>query len=174
MDVIILIIFLLGTYIRCMMVPRISSVNEFKLKNNNAKEYGQRNSFILAALQLIFYYGSITEACIRKSQIDNFTFIGILLYIFSFIILFYVIKQLNGFWTTKIIIADNHQLNTSFLFKYIKHPNYFLNLIPELIGLALICKAFFVFISIFPLYFVTLIIRIFIEERAMKTKFANY
>ena len=78
------------------------------------------------------------------------------------------------FWTTKVIIAEDHQLNTSFLFKYIRHPNYYLNLIPELIELALICESFYVFIVVFPLYCITLIVRIRIEEKAMKSRFINY
>ncbi|MCL6588941.1 MAG: DUF1295 domain-containing protein [Firmicutes bacterium] len=174
MNVIILAIFLLGIYIRFIIVPGISLTNEFKLKSNNAQEYGPRNSYILGSLHLLFYFLSIIEACVRKTQIDYLTFIGIVLYAISFIFLFYVIKQLNGLWTTKVILAENHQLNTSFLFKYIKHPNYFLNLIPELIGLALICKSWFIFIGIFPLYCISLIIRISIEEKAMKNRFTNY
>jgi len=174
MNVIILIIFLVGVYLRLVIFPRISLKNEFKLKSNHAKEYGSKNSFILGALHVLFYYGSIIEACLKKAQPDYITLIGTIIYFLSFIVLFYVIKQLKTFWTTKIIIAEDHPLNTSFLFKYIKHPNYFFNLIPELIGLALICKSFYVSIVILPLYCITLIIRIRIEEKAMKTRFINY
>lgn len=174
MSVIILIIFLVGIYLRLMVFPGISLKNEFNLKTNHAKEYGPKNTFILGALHLLFYYGAIIEAYIRKTQFDYITVIGTIIYFLSFIVLFYIIKQLKMFWTTKVIIAEDHQLNTSFLFKYIKHPNYYLNLIPELIGLALICKSFYVFIVVFPLYCITLIIRIRIEEKAMREKFINY
>jgi isoprenylcysteine carboxyl methyltransferase (ICMT) family protein YpbQ len=174
MNVLILIIFLAGIYLRFLTIPQISLRNEINLKNNNAKEYGPNNSFILGVLHFLFYYGAIIEACIKKLQVDFITLIGTIIYFLSFIVLFYVIKQLKMFWTTKIVIAENHQLDTSFLFKYIKHPNYYLNLIPELIGLALICKSLYTFIIIFPLYCITLIMRIRIEEKAMKERFINY
>lgn len=122
----------------------------------------------------MFYTGCIIEACIRKAQVDYITIVGTILYGFAFVILFYVIKQLQGIWTTKLIIAEDHKLNRSFLFKHIRHPNYFLNLIPELVGLALVCKATYVFIFIFPLYLIGLIVRIFTEEKVMRDKFINY
>ena len=174
MSILILIIFLVGIALRFISVLTISVKNEVNLKNNNAKEYGANNSAIFGYLHLLFYYGSIVEAFIKKIQVDYLTLIGTIIYFLSFIVLYYIIQQLKGFWTTRIIIAENHQLNTSFLFKYIKHPNYYLNLIPELIGLSLICKSFYTCIFILPLYCITLILRIRIEEKAMREKFSNY
>ncbi|MFG5423249.1 isoprenylcysteine carboxylmethyltransferase family protein [Enterococcus faecalis] len=48
-----------------------------------------------------------------------------------------MIQVLGENWTVKLIIVDEQSLNSSWLFKYIKHPNYFLNIIPELIGLTM-------------------------------------
>lgn len=172
--VIVLISFVFGVCIRLLVYNKVALVNERKLKSDKAKEYGKKNSIILNILHYLFFGGCIIEAYIRKTCFDNYTIIGIILYILSYIMLIYVIKELKGFWTTKLIVAENHQLNTSFLFKHIKHPNYFLNLIPELIGFALICKAKYVFIFVFPFYLITLIVRISIEQKIMKSKFVNY
>lgn len=173
MDYIILLVFIIGVYIRN-ITTNISVLNEFKLKNKNAEEYGKYNSIIFTALHTIFYLGAITEAYFRKTKVDNYTLIGIIIYFFALFILFYVIKLLNGFWTTKLIISEEHKLNKSFLFKYIKHPNYYLNIIPEFIGLALICKSIIIFCSIFPLVLIVIIIRIIIEEKMMRTRFNDY
>jgi isoprenylcysteine carboxyl methyltransferase (ICMT) family protein YpbQ len=122
-----------GACLRLIIYNKISLVNERKLKSNNAKEYGKMNSKILNILHYVFFGGCITEAYIRKTQFDFYTIIGLILYVFAYIMLIYVIKELKGFWTNKVIIAEDHQLNTSFLYRYIKHPNYFFNLLPELI-----------------------------------------
>jgi isoprenylcysteine carboxyl methyltransferase (ICMT) family protein YpbQ len=173
MSIIILIVYLIGSHLRSIAFG-ISLTNELKLKSKNATEYGQKNSTIFATLHILFYIGCIIEAFIRKTQFDYFTLAGILIYAFSLSMLFYVIKKLDGLWTTKIILAEDHKLNTSFLFKYIKHPNYFLNLIPEFIGFALVCKSIYVFAIIFPLFLISLIIRIYIEEKVLRGRFVNY
>ena len=51
--------------------------------------------------------------------------------------LFIVIKTLGGIWTLKLFILPNHPIIKSGLYKVTKHPNYFLNIIPELIGVLL-------------------------------------
>ncbi len=52
--------------------------------------------------------------------------------------LFMVIKSLGGIWTLKLFILPNHPIIKSGLYKITKHPNYFLNIIPELIGVLLL------------------------------------
>ena len=174
MIIIVLISFMFGLCLRLIVYNKIALVNERKLKSNNAKEYGKKNSITLNVLHYMFMGGCIIEAYISKTQFDVYTIIGLILYAFSYIMLFYVITELKDFWTTKLIVSENHQLNTSFLFKFIKHPNYFFNLIPELVGFALICKAKYIFIFIFPCYLITLIVRISIEQKMMKNKFSSY
>ena len=56
----------------------------------------------------------------------------------------------------------------SFLFRTVRHPNYFLNIMPELVGVALLCNAWITLCIGFPLYLCLLIVRIRQEEDAMK------
>lgn len=169
----IIIILLLG-FIARLFTVKISKTNEERLKKAGAVEYGINNSKILILLHILFYLSVLIEAIVRKPHIDGLAIAGIVIYIFSLTMLFYVISQLREVWTVKVFISQNHILNKSLLFKYVKHPNYFLNIIPELVSLILICKAYFAGIVIFPVYLVTLFMRIRIEESAMKVKFANY
>lgn len=174
MSLMILISFLFGMSLRLIVYKKVVVVNIHNLMNNNAKEYGKKNVIIFDLLYYIFFGGCLIEAYIRKTQFDNYMIIGQALYLFSYITFIYVFLELKGIWTTKLIIAENHQLNTSFLYKYIKHPGYFFGMIPELIGFALICKALYVFIIVFPFWLATLIVRIIIEEKMMRSKFLNY
>jgi isoprenylcysteine carboxyl methyltransferase (ICMT) family protein YpbQ len=55
----------------------------------------------------------------------------------------------------------------------VRHPNYFLNVIPELIGLTFIMGAWLVLAIGLPLFLIVLGIRIAQEERVMKTCFPD-
>ncbi|WP_269485616.1 isoprenylcysteine carboxylmethyltransferase family protein [Campylobacter ureolyticus] len=54
------------------------------------------------------------------------------------------------------------------MFKLFKHPNYYLNIFPELIGLAMLCHAKFSFILLAPIYLIIIFIRIKQENRVLK------
>jgi len=88
--------------------------------------------------------------------------------------LWIVIYSLGDRWTVKLIIAPGQAINKSFMFKYFRHPNYFLNILPELVSIALICQAWYTLLIGLPLYLIPLTIRIVQEEKVMKTHFSNY
>jgi isoprenylcysteine carboxyl methyltransferase (ICMT) family protein YpbQ len=148
--------------------------NEKKLKQAGAVEYGKLNSTAMAIIHTLFYLACFAEAYLRKARVDNTTVIGIVIYVFSIAVLGVVMRQLGGLWTVKLLIAKEHPINNSFIFRYFRHPNYYLNIIPELISLALICKAQSVFTFLFPLYLITMIIRVVQEDKIMKENFAHY
>ncbi len=152
----------------------ISKKNEKKLKNNGAVEYGIINTKILALLHTVFYLSCFIEGYIGKTQINTTSIVGYCLYLFSIIILSYVILTLSPIWTVKLIIAKDHSLVKNKIFKLVKHPNYFLNIVPELIGISLIFQAFNTLIVLFPIYMIPLIIRIRNEEKVMKEIFPEY
>ncbi|MCX8132000.1 MAG: DUF1295 domain-containing protein [Clostridia bacterium] len=148
--------------------------NERRLKNEGAIEYGKKNSTVMAVLHTVIYLGTITYSALNKQQFDTVSFVGLLIWLFSFIMLILVIYQLREVWTVKLLIAKKHKINKSFFFKYIRHPNYFLNIIPELISITLISKFYMLFIVVFPVYLITLVLRITEEERVMKQNFAEF
>lgn len=173
-DFTLLIFFFFATAIR--LVSLIISVkNEKKLKRGNAVEYGIKNSKVLVLCHTFFYLSCMGESILLKKQFNNIFFLGgVGLFIFSMIMLSIVIISLKGMWTVKLIIAPVLKINTSFIFKYFRHPNYFLNIIPELVSISLICQAWFTLSIGLPLYFIPLAIRIVQEEKLMKKHFSNY
>jgi isoprenylcysteine carboxyl methyltransferase (ICMT) family protein YpbQ len=96
------------------------------------------------------------------------------LYILSMLALAYVIRELGALWTVKVMIAQGHTLKQSWPFRTLRHPNYYLNIIPELLALALIMKAWLTLLFLFPPYLVALVCRIRIEESAMRRRFSTY
>lgn len=149
----------------------ISIANEVRLKKEGAIQYGKVNSMVLTLLHILFYLGAGYEAWMKNVVPDLTGYIGIALFAFSYLMLLYVIYQLRKVWTVKLYIAKDHEVNRSLLFRYVKHPNYFLNIIPELTGIGLLCHAWLTMAILLPLYFLSLSVRIRQEEKAMNHLF---
>ncbi|OMG43202.1 hypothetical protein BK140_43980, partial [Paenibacillus macerans] len=87
---------------------------------------------------VLIYMSAAIEAFIRKDTFSLLNGIGLIILIIAYIMLFIVIKTLGRIWTLKLFILPNHPIIKSGLYKVTKHPNYFLNIIPELIGVLLL------------------------------------
>ncbi|NAW50644.1 hypothetical protein GNY06_04325 [Elizabethkingia argentiflava] len=146
----------------------ISISNEKRILKQGAVQYGRANSFLLSILHISFYSASFYEAYIQHTLFDIYSQVGLCLLIFAYTILFYVIYELREIWTVKLYILPNQKIVKSFLFRTVKHPNYFLNIIPELIGVGLLCHAWKTMLWLLPVYLVVLGIRIYQEEHAMR------
>lgn len=145
----------------------ISKRNEQELLESGGKEYGKIVSKLLAILHTLFYFCALFEGIYKKVQFVNIGLIGALIIGLSFFILIRVIQILGKYWTVKLIFADKHTLNTNWLFKHVKHPNYFLNIIPELIGVTLVFHAWYTLLILLIPYGVCLCLRIREENRLL-------
>lgn len=161
------IIFILIFCIRLISLS-ISIKNEKRLIAVGAKQFGEKNSKLLALAHIVYYFAALAETYIQGVQFDTTSMVGLVIIVFSLIMLFYVIYELGEIWTVKIYIHPQHTINRSWLFRYVRHPNYFLNVIPELIGVGLLCHAWTVMIIGLPLYLIILAIRIRQEHQAMQ------
>lgn len=137
-----------------------------QLKVDGAVEYGIKNSKFLAITHVLIYMSAAIEAFIRKDTFSLLNGIGLIILIIAYIMLFIVIKTLGHIWTLKLFILPNHPIITSGLYKVTKHPNYFLNIIPELIGVLLLTHATYTILLLVP-YAYFLIVRIRQEEKLM-------
>lgn len=149
----------------------ISILNEKMLLVQGAKQYGVKTSKLLSIAHVLFYVCALFEANYFDHQWDGISVAGALLLLFAYGMLFWVINELRGIWTVKLYILPEHKINTSFLFRTIKHPNYFLNILPELVGVALLCHAWHTLMLLLPVYLVILAMRIYQEEKVMKPLF---
>jgi isoprenylcysteine carboxyl methyltransferase (ICMT) family protein YpbQ len=169
----IIILFFSALVLRLISLVK-SRQNEKRLIRQGAVEYGRKNSIALVLTFTLYWISCITEAVLLKKTANNISYIGVALFAFSMIMLLIVIAGLKDIWTVKVYILPNQRINKSFLFKYIRHPNYFLNVIPELVALALICQAWYTLMIGLPLCLIPLTIRIVQEERAMREHFSDY
>ena len=149
----------------------VSLRHEAALKRAGAIEYGALNSNLLAACHVVFYAAAIWEGWARGPVLDTVAAAGIALYLLALLFLVYVVRLLGRLWTVKLIIAADHELVTHPLFRAIRHPNYFLNIVPELIGLTLALHSYRTLAIGLPIYLVPLVVRIVQEEKVMKRRF---
>ncbi len=149
------------------VVLLISKNNEKKLLLLGGKEYGKSVSKLLAILHTLFYFCSFFEGIYKKVELDIYSVIGIIIITFSLFVLIRVIQVLGENWTVKLIIVDEQLLNSSWLFKYIKHPNYFLNIIPELIGVTMFFHSWITIMFFSLPYGICLYMRIKEENRLL-------
>lgn len=153
----------------------ISIRHERRLKAEGAREYGAVNSIVLALLHIAFYVCAILEWSLAdKAPLSSIQIFGFALYLFAALMLVLVIRALGPLWTVKIIIATNHRLIASGPFRWVRHPNYVLNIVPELIGFALALGAYRTLFIGLPVYLVSLVLRIRQEEAAMRQAFPDY
>lgn len=142
--------------------------NEKLLQKKGAVQYGKFNSLLLTLAHIAYYFSALYEAYATEVSFNAISIAGVCVMALAYGMLFYVIYKLKDIWTVKLYIVPNQRIERSFLFRTVRHPNYYLNIMPELLGVALLCNAWITFYVGFPLYLCLLIVRIRQEENAMK------
>ncbi|TCD45976.1 hypothetical protein D3X11_00375 [Streptococcus sp. X16XC17] len=120
---------------------KLSIANEKRILANGGKEYGVKNTKWITILHILFYFSCLVEAMVNKVQLDTLGFLGLGLMLFSLFMLCTVTRLLGDIWTVKLMLLKDHRFVDHWLFRVVKHPNYFLNILPELVGIALLCHA---------------------------------
>jgi len=147
---------------------RISARNEKRLRAKGAQESGARTSRLLALLHTAIYLGCLVEGGLRGAQIDTAAQVAGGVYLLAMLALGAVLWTLGRAWTVKILFLPDHPIDTGPLFRWLRHPNYILNLIPEVTALAVVFDAWITLALLVPAYLVTLAFRVVQEERALR------
>ena len=164
---------ILSTIFLLAVAARIASVvvsrrHVARLRAGGAVEHGALNSRILAGTHGLFYLAAFADGLYRGPDLDTISALGVAILLCSLAMLVWIVRILGPVWTVKIMIAPDHSVNRHALFRHIRHPNYFLNILPELVGYAMVFHAWWTLLVGLPIYLVILAVRIVQEERAMK------
>lgn len=112
-----------------------SKIGDVKEKSNT---YLQSLPVILSTLALIglifavFQVGTLEY----KDEYNTVRFIGLFIYIMFSWVQIWALKSLGENYSQDILIKKNHQLVTKGPFKYIRHPQYFSQILIDLGGAA--------------------------------------
>lgn len=147
---------------------RVSKQNEARIVADGGREYGAFNSKLMAIVRVLIYFGALGEFYYLDRSVNSLTFIGMGLVVFSMYMLYMVSRLLSPIWTVKLMVAKNHQYVDHWLFRNIKHPNYFLNIVPELVGIILVCQAWYTALLLLPIYAIIMYIRIIEENKIIE------
>jgi isoprenylcysteine carboxyl methyltransferase (ICMT) family protein YpbQ len=152
----------------------ISRRHEKVLMAHGAVEYDVKNSNALAIIHALFYFFAIIEGELRRTGLDSIALIGMSLYLAGGILLLIVMRLLGPLWTVRLIIANGHVLVRHWLFRKLRHPNYYIAIIPELLGLSLYMHAWYTLGIGGALYALPLYRRIQQENAVMAAGFPDY
>ncbi|MTV19408.1 isoprenylcysteine carboxylmethyltransferase family protein [Staphylococcus delphini] len=144
----------------------ISIKHSKQLVQQGAQAYGEKNSKWLAITHILIYVGAAIETLLNHDTWGLMNTVGLIILILAYLVLFHVIKTLGPIWTLKLYILPDHPIIRSGLYRITKHPNYYLNIIPELIGVLLLTHATYTSILLIP-YAYFLFVRIRQEEKLM-------
>jgi isoprenylcysteine carboxyl methyltransferase (ICMT) family protein YpbQ len=132
--------------------------------------YGWSLTALILAYNLILL-ATLTELFVIKRHINfSISLIGLLLFIFAFIIRNWSINALGKFHSTNIEIKPNHHLITSGPYRYLRHP-YYLSVMLEVISIPLTVNSFYAFYAAFIVYIPWVLIRVYLEEKVMLKTF---
>lgn len=147
----------------------LSKRNEARLRRDGAVEHGARVSTALAVWHTAIYLGAMIEAGLGGMfDAPGISIIGVIVYIVGLLGLVLAIRGLGRFWTVKIMIAADHRRVANGAYRWLRHPNYFIGIVPELIGVLIVAHAYWTAIIGLPIYAILLFIRIRQEESAMR------
>ena len=166
------LVFLFFLFVRMITVSR-SRKNEKILIAEGAKQYGHAVTKLIVFVHILFYLSCYFEGFNHPVDFSSSAVqLGIFLYVFSWSVLCLVWHYLGRFWTVKIYVHPKHDVVQNWFFKTFRHPNYFLNLGPEMLAVGLVSGVRYSWLVLIP-YCLLMAKRIQEEERAINHFLAN-
>jgi methyltransferase len=146
--------------------------NEKWLRENRAIEYGSSHYPWMVTLHTLFIISIFAEFYFRYRTFDllaQIPYSGFLLIAWLVVLVLktWVILSLGKFWNTRILKIPGSSLVRKGPYKFIRHPNYLL-VVLEIAIIPMIFAFFYTAIIFSVLNFVMLMIRIRVEEGALR------
>ncbi|MBW9113868.1 DUF1295 domain-containing protein [Rhizobium cauense] len=129
----------------------VSTVNEIRLRALGSREIGRANTITLALSHAAYYVLATVEWLQNDTPVVTWIWHKCAAVLLSMVELVFVIRSLGYIWTVKLLIAPDHPHIKSGLYRISRHPNYFLNVLPELVGFAVALNSFWTLILGLPL-----------------------
>lgn len=152
----------------------VSARHERALRSAGAVELDVRTTRALLGAITTYSLAALIAGVLQGTQLDRVSLSGIILVAASQLALLFVVRALGRLWTVRLLMASDHQHVRSMLLDRVRHPNYFLNLVPEWLGLGIAFHAWLVMAVGLPILFLLLIARIRHEEQALRVRFTGY
>ncbi len=129
--------------------------------------------YILSITHSFIGITAVIEYFWFTKQIDYLiTIVGLIFFSIAFAGRRWALNTLGKYHSPQIEIRTDQPLITSGPYRYVRHPIYFFTII-EVLGCTLIPNAFFAFSLALFVYTPLLLLRLFLEEKALIQKFGS-
>jgi methyltransferase len=145
----------------------IAKGNEKWMKQQGAVEFGIKHYRYMVMMHLLFFVSLFTEKVYLNRGLSQVWPLLLFGFILVQLMRIWVISSLGKYWNTKIIVYSGAQVIKKGPYRFIKHPNYFVVAI-ELVVVPFLFNAYFTAILFTILNGIMLMIRIPVEEKALR------
>ncbi|MGN9865043.1 isoprenylcysteine carboxyl methyltransferase family protein [Bacillus swezeyi] len=159
----ILIIFIAQRLIELGVAKR----NEKNAIKQGAVEYGKRHYPFIVAMHMLFFITFIWETAVFQRGMTPFPALVLTGLVLTQGLRYWSLFSLGRCWNTKILVIPKTDLIRKGPYQWIRHPNY-LAVALELFLLPLLFQAYLTVVLFTVFNTVLILIRIRVEERALK------
>ena len=129
--------------------------------------------YVLSIMHIVIGIIATIEYFWKVKHIDyRITTIGLTLFSMAVIGRYWALNTLGKYHSPQIEIREDQPLITSGPYRYVRHPIYFFTVI-EVLACTLIPNAFFAFLLTLFIYTPLLLLRLFLEEKALIQAFGS-
>lgn len=145
-----------------------------KKQTNPTKHIYHKWMFVTPfCMYLFIVIFSIGEFFLTKKEVYiEFSLLGLICFIAGALLRKKAISALGNNWSLYTELKEGHELITSGIYRYLKHP-YYIAVILELIGITLVPNAFYALILVFLIQVPLLMYRIVLEEKILIGSFGD-
>ncbi len=103
---------------------RIALRNSRLLRAEGAVEYGADHYPVIVALHVLWFVATIAEIVILTRAINPFWYALLAIVLAAQALRIWSIRSLGKYWTTRLLIVENHPRITTGPYRYLRHPSY--------------------------------------------------
>lgn len=144
-----------------------------KNRSGDGVVYAKPIFAVQAWLYITILISAITEYFTLNREVNlTLSLLGFIMYLLGILGREWVIRSLSDYWSADIRIREDHRLIKEGPYRYVRHPNLFCLLI-EMNGFCFIPNSYYSFLSVWLIYFPVILVRIYLEEKALIEKFGQ-
>ncbi|MGQ9804531.1 MAG: isoprenylcysteine carboxyl methyltransferase family protein [Chlorobiales bacterium] len=147
----------------------ISKRNEVWLKSQGGYEVGAEHYKYMVLLHLTWFSAMIAEHYVRKTSFSSLWQVWLAIAIAAQLGRYSVITTLGKSWNTRIIVVPSAPLVKKGLYRFIRHPNYWI-VGAEIAVIPLLFDLYITSLIYTILNAIMLVVRIRVEESALANK----
>lgn len=147
----------------------ISKRNAEWMRSQGGYEVGAEHYKYMVALHVSWFLAMIAEHYIRSTNVSRWWQVWLAILVIAQIGRYSVIATLGKYWNTRIFVVPNAPLVKKGLYRFLKHPNYWI-VATEIATFPLLFELYATALLYSVLNAIMLAVRIRVEESALQNK----